>query len=82
MRIVYRPKSYEKLVAASFSGERKVVKNVGSGVRDPEFEFCLYYLLSVWLSASYLNYVPWFAHLQNGIIMVPSSKSYCKNEKR
>lgn len=82
LKIVYIPKSYEKLVAASFPGKRKVVKNMGSGVRDPGFEFCLYHVLRVWLSASYLNYVPRFSHLKNGSMMVPSSKNYCKDEKR
>lgn len=29
-----------------------------------------------------INSVPQFCHLQNGIMMVPSSQGYCKDEKR
>lgn len=29
-----------------------------------------------------INSVPHFCHLQNEIMMVPSSKGYCKDEKR
>ena len=67
---------------ASLPGESKVVQNVGSGVRDPGSVSRPCHPQSVWLSASPSDPVPWFSHLQNGTVVLPSSEGDGEDGRR